>query len=307
MDYLFDYDGHLHVHRLADGNKTARLLAHPSQAARIEGLIADKKKVEICSINQFPALELTDSVKPEEVLDQMGQVKAEPNAGGFRPISDFELTALKYAYHGEGMELSKAPEGFLRLIDNHPLVRGGVGFAYVHAALPVALLNLMMVIYDIRRFNDPENPGRYSRLRKFFRLSSPQAMLQLHKQLSSAGELDETGKRIQLVIQAWMGQEYAFSQPNDLDNIPSAFLFRHMYERRKSYMSSGVEQTRAHIMGCWRANLKFLGFIRSLWLCKVEGSKFEPQKFFNKECEVESFLQYIKKTDKLLDNYPPTK
>ena len=311
MDYLFSYGGHLHVHRLAGNPKVVRFLSHPSQVTYIEKYCnTPASRVEVCSVNQFPQLDLRDTqekLDPESVLDCMGKIKAAPSAGGFRRLTEPEFTALSYASQGDGMQLAQAPESFLRLIDSHPLIKGGVGFAYNHAALPVALLNIMMIVYDIRRFNDPEHPGRYSRLKMFFRLGSPQALFKLHAKQSAGSELTETENRIQLVIQAWMGQEYAFMQPADLEKVPNAFLFRHMYAKKKKYMETGMDATKAQLMGCWRANLKFLSFIRALWLSKVEDTKFEPQKFFNREDEVESFLQYIKKVDMLLDNSPPLK
>jgi hypothetical protein len=235
------------------------------------------------------------------MLDALAYVHAEPNIGGWRRINLLERNALLFALTGQGMKMRSAPPSFLNIINDHPLVRGGIAFAYANKALNTRLLGLMVDIYDIRRFVDPARPQSPAKLKTFFRVAGPQTIFGIVEALHSNRPLNENETRVEAAWSAWAEQGYSTMPQAEIMATPQAFIYREYHEQRAEYEKT-LNRSEATLMASWRTTTRFLSFIKELWQAKIEGVAFKADKFFKRQDEADEFNRYIKDIDNILDS-----
>jgi hypothetical protein len=177
---------------------------------------------------------------------------------------------------------------------DHPLVRAGVAFA-TRGGFTTSLIRMMSEIYDIRRFVDPKHPNRASRLRNYFRLTSPKYLRYDDDDYAPEGD----GFRATTVAQSWM-LPHLIMLPDDELKDPCLFLYREVAHWR-GRLNKKLGRDESLRQGVWRASLRFLSFVYGLWRGAVTGSGFDPIRFFKSRQLAASYIKYINGFDKSLD------
>lgn len=299
MYYAFYVGSHLHLRK--DGEEDLiRFLGHPRQIGILEQYYR-KQKLEICSVNYFDMKKMEN---PEAVLDRMQEVPAQPEIGGWRELDEPEAYALM-------LGTCPPPAGGLPLVHGtskeavenmakHPLVRAGGLFPF-GGAMTLSMLSLMIYIYDIRRFADPEHPTRSSQMKSYFRLTSPNALFKFFNE----GKASYETVRSALAFCGWFQCPFNDYDDEAIRHRPEAFLFREASElldhNRKHY-----NEEEAKGLAMWKTTVRFMNFTKMLWNTGVSKKPFDPKKFFKREDEVEAFSNFINKFDYGFDNHLPS-
>jgi len=282
-----------HEHYRIQGEKgprvETRVVLHPSQMKLIERFVAGNVNLRCCSITAIPETE-----DPETVLDALSAVHERSDVDGLRKPIEAELFALKMAELGvEG--IIKLDSIALSVLENHPAVTGGCGFAFPHG-IPLSFFLLLREIYDIRRFVDSDNPFRLNRMKRYFRLLDTSA-------LACTDAFTDTNYRSRLAFQGWYMQplSLAMSLQKSVVDVPRAFLFRD-YLRYRTKLSDKPDNN-VDILAAWHVTIRFLFFLKAVWYSAVGGPEFIPEKFFSRRDESDSFRAYINPVDNQLDNH----
>jgi hypothetical protein len=231
--------------------------------------------------------------KPERALDAMEALddKLPPECGGWRELNKYERAALAFAEYGKENDLSGvfvAMESLMR----HPAILAGCSFCH-GGLVPQHMTDILRLIYDARRFVDPEHPGRCSKLKSFFGLSGYKSYVRAVKK--------KTATRSHLAGLGWLISPYRVRLPGLFDyKDPGAFLFRRhqeIYNRIKRAHSDENAALRA----TWETTQLFLDWIWRLWLAKVNGEALRPELFLRETGEQESFKTFIEKINIAFD------
>ncbi len=291
MNYSYFSTGHTFIRRTLEPGGI-RLIAHPSQVILAERFA---EPFQLCSVS---LLRVGPQSEPEQVLDEMEKVgDTLGRYGGWRMPGPSEMAALCFSRQAAGARILTLPQETLQLLDQHPLILAGVSFAF-GGVVPGPLLTLMVQLYDMRRFTDPENPERASRLKSFFRLTNPNAVRRVLK-LQHISQ-DDPDYLTYLCLSTWNAGPLAFLSEAQVRRNPHAFLFRDYFEHRKKYRSEGRRE--AEVRAAWRTSQRFVVWLRTLWLSIIDQERFDPAQFFRREDEIEEFRAFIRKLDNDLDN-----
>jgi hypothetical protein len=287
---LYAYQDGAHTHLRQDGEaQKLRLVLVPSQFELLSDSYTKGKQIEVCSSGSFAHC---NSV--EQVMDRMSQVRLPPHNGGWRPLSNEETYAL---YLAKVDAVAQLAGGHLlptthQALAQHPLIKSGISFAY-NGEITLSLIQLMQEIYDILRFCSPEHLDGRSRLKSYFRLHRPETIMKL---LIGATPTSVGQVRAVLATHGWRQQPFQTAPRDEIEANPKAFLFRYFFASRDRLRKDNPEE-RAHGLALWRTTVKYILFVRQLWLNGLGVEPFDPSKFFDRDDEVESFNDYIKPVD----------
>lgn len=280
MLYAFSNDKHLYLRR-EGGEDKVRAIAHPCQYAFLAQQFP--KQVEVCSVSLLSGEHFKD---PDEVLNDMANIKYVPPAsGGWHKLTLAEINALKLANYDVISEFKNISDTFKADIEQHPIITAGVGFAFDNE-VTLPLVVMMKDIFDIRRFADPSKPKQDGKLKAYYRLVSPRVVFDL-----LCGIDNKQVDRAAVAVSSW----YVTSRPSlDRDRAissPREFLARDYFVNLDRF-SVDNESSIAHALSIWKTTIRFLVFVRQLWLSEISGEPFKPERFFHREDEVEAFLSY---------------
>ena len=295
MYYGVQIGPHRYLHKDGEGDNL-RFLCHPSQLPLAELWII-RGTVEICSLNQLPSLNIP---KPDELFDTLMKVSAPADRGGWRDLMAPELSALYLGHLG----LQSLPD-FVRSLDSsnsqllkHPAVKSGLGFAFSNA-VPISAAVLLASIYDIRRFIGANGTRSTGLLKSYYRVARPDALQEFFK----TKEVNRESLRPSMAFLGWYSHPFQTLSPEQVEALPSAFLFREAREKRVEYEKSGSSAEDANYLSLWRATARFLSFVKLVWEEGVGIRKFDAERFFKRPVDVEAFQSYIKKPDTDLTNF----
>ena len=285
MLYCYQEANHTYFHAHEGRDGPLRLLLHPTQWSAIRGSYG-VRPIEVCSTNLIDGCETV-----EQVMDRMQGVSAPPIGGGWRPIREKEIYALYVSRMNalEEMQRDEMRPEVAASLGRHPLISAGVTFAF-GSALTLQLITLMQDICDIVRFNDPAHPQRKRRLKSYFRLSGPETIMQL-----MTGQMPSNVSEVRacMAVQAWKMQPLKELERIELASHPEAFLFRDFWAYHDEAAKHHNEEF-AHALALWRTTVRFLVYVRQLWLSGLEIEPFKAERFFKRPDEVEAFQQFTR-------------
>jgi len=279
MKYVYILDEHLYI-RAAPGNDIICGLCHPSQFDWMaKSAFGVGSNFGVISIS--PQIEKALK-KPEVVLDLMQRDTRDSIAGGFRRATAGQLVSL--------WPCSEIPT-----IALHPAIRGGALFSiYPNWDLTPNFVAFLGEIYDILRFNDPEDPYRDSRYLEYFALSSLKSFV---------SRKERSGRPL-----------LAWASPAGVKGIGNTILVIDS-EKAPTYFWAKAFQKMSEI-GCirehleeeklaeamWDTTRKFAIFVRKVWLSSLcpdtKAFQFSPELFFKVEEEAALYKDYIEKLNK---------
>lgn len=279
MKYVYVLDEHLHI-RATPGGDTVCGLCHPSQfdwmAKSAFGIGGEFGLVSVS-----PQIEKTLK-NPEKVLDLIQWDSRDSIAGGLRKATPDQLISL-WAH-------TETPA-----IRIHPAIRGGALFStYPNWGITPNFLVFLREIYDILRFNDPDDPYRDSRYLEYFALSSPKSFVSRKDRScyplfawAVPGEIDPLRTLIALV---------------DSRHTPTYFWAK-AFQKITEY--GGIKEgTGEEVLNkaLWDTTRKFAIFVRKVWLSSLcpstKAFQFSPELFFKVEKEAELYKGYIENLNK---------
>jgi hypothetical protein len=280
MNYIYVHNEDRHILRYGD-DKLVRCVRHPTQRDLVQSLLEQHVPVQLCSSWRVPG----HSSNPSEALDKMyGLSNHIPGyAGGWRDADDFDIATLELA--------DRAPEDVyaygndvVKLIRRHPAIEAGVAFAF-NGVITSNVSLLLRHIGDITRFVDPDHPLRGAPLRSYYRVVTPKYL----KSFCAKAKTD-SANRAGIAFMAWnvnpfIDKEWKIEEPH-------AFLARYMLERKRR-AEVFHEEYDAKIEAIWRTTVKFLDFLRLIWLEQLGGPKFDPYRFFDRKEDAGKFAQYV--------------
>lgn len=288
MLYCYQEGKHTYFHAHEGQDGPLRLLLHPSQWGPIRGSYG-KRPIEVCSTSLVDGCETT-----EQILTRMQAVTAPPIGGGWRTVKDQEIYAL-YISRMDALEEMQKPvmrPEVATSLGRHPLIAAGATFAF-GSAITLQLITLMQDIHDILRFNDPAHPQRKRRLKSYFRLGGPETIMQL-----MTGQMPSNVSEVRacMAVQSWKMQPLRELERIELASHPEAFLFRDFWAYYDEAKKHHNEES-AHALALWRTTVRFLVYVRQLWLSGIEVEAFKAERFFKRPDEVEAFLKFTKPVD----------
>ncbi len=293
MLYTYKEKGHTHIFAENGLDGPIRALMHPSQLDLFTDEF-DKRPIEVCSVST-----ITKWDKPESLPFSMAEVTSPHRFGGWRKLTKTELAALVVACLDTVDEFQ---QNELRLpvrnaLKQHPLIQAGVTFAY-GKRITISLVTLMQEIFDILRFIQPTSPNRQTRLRSYFGVMKPNIIRSLLN-----GRLPDNKLELMttLIVQAWKVQPFGDLTREQAEADPQAFLFRLFFQRFNDYAKTQDDDT-SKSYALWDVTTRYLLFIRQLWLAGIGLVPFEPERFFERKDEVDSFVEYTQPAKEQLDS-----
>ena len=298
MNAAFFNDGETYV--LRGGGEDYRVLAHPTQVPLLKQL--PPHRVQLCSVSLFEEQLRQTARNPQPLLERLVlplELEYAADAGGPRPLTSHELAALELAALDDRELLALTAsesnrEAFFRVLERHPAVRSGLGFAF-NTLLGFSLVRVLRMIYDIRRFGNASQAGRMGKFKMFFRLAGPRLFFMLYRKQGQPGE-SELLTRTGALVASWM--DHPFYQLNAMGlQFPDRFLFRE-YHRRRDELSGTHSPEEAEVLSVWQTSARLGAFIYRLWVHGVGSTRFSPEKYFTHQDEVDEFKKYCKTLDK---------
>lgn len=253
----------------------------------------------VCSSNVLPMSKLSVD-NPEATLSACREAFDYPReVGGPRLLTEEEqaaakVTALMRMVSPECERFRKFFElQILPAVQKHPAWQAGLGFA-TGGDITFSTACVLSGLYDILRF--AKKPGRIKdRLRSYYRLITAK-QFNMDAQVVFADFLtsESPGKRRLLyLVSAWANSPLSQLPAELLDDVPHAFLQRNMLIWIDHFMSQGVEACRATNLAVYRATLRFLEFLRFMWLHGLGVLRFDPFRFFGEDWEAKAFVEYV--------------
>lgn len=293
MLYTFCNEGHTNI--LADGalDGPVKTVLHPSQFKFLSELYR-QRPVEVCSITALP-----DWHDKATITEQLACVTAPAPFGGYRPLGEQELLSLYIANCDpmEEIQDGELREGFLTGLARHPLVKSGISFGF-GKNLTIPLIHLMQEVYDVLRFTDTPEQAEDHNFLDYFSMITPEQTARLLKNKELEGPID---KRSALAISGWKDQPFADMSQDQAEACPQAFLFRRFFELYHIFIKTHNDGE-AKAMALFRTTQEFLVFVRRLWMHGLGVETFMPEAYFQRDDEVESFLEQINAVDKSVDS-----
>lgn len=293
-EYVYAQNGHTHVLRM-DGPDVVRGVAHPTQLDLLES-IADERPLEVCSINWLRKL------KPkslDELLEALTHVDGFPSYGGWR-AAEQDLVCLKVArFDPLGMtQISNRGGSELSgtVLAQHPAVREGFLFPFPDG-IPFSAMALLRLIYDLRRFSDPDHPSKKYFLRDYFKLLTPQRFFRFYRDERTRVE----DVPVKIMLDAWYEQPLQEAECNS-ERFAScrAFLFQ-KYDKIVNERLASQPLDEALPYALWKVTSIFCDFVQLAWQKGLGDGEFDPAQFFEDEKLTEEFFRFIKRVDKGLD------
>jgi len=282
MDYIYDdHNGERYVLRYGD-DKLVRCVRHPSQLDLVKSLLAQHVPTQLCSSWRVMGC---GGDKPQNTPEAMYTVgnHVPGYAGGWRDADDFDIAILELA-RVNARDVYAYGDNVIDLIKRHPAIEAGIAFAF-NGAITNNVSLLLRHIGDVTRFVDPDRPLRGAPMRSYYRVVTPKYIKSF-----CAKEKTVSADRAGLAFMAWnsnpaVNKEWKIEEPH-------AFLARYMLDR-KHRAEGFIDEYDAKIEAIWRTTVKFLDFMRLIWLDKLGGPKFDPYRFFARKEDAEKFIQYV--------------
>ena len=251
----------------------------------------------VCSANVLPREHLKAD-EPETTLAACRSAFDRPvAAGGARILTEAEREAYRLValvQNAPPMELLPRyfAETISPVIRKHPAWLSGLGFATADTT-SWSLACVLGEMCDILRFARAR--GRMKdRLRKFFRLITSSSFLALRRAIRDGRPITSRGMaRILHLSQAWADTPLNLFPDRIVTAIPHAWLYRIVEDARNRYMKDDIDLDEASGLGQYRATLKFLDFIRLMWLQGMGIVEFDPFRFFHDDREAIAFVDYV--------------
>lgn len=283
--YLYSYNGKVSTVRSGDAPFTPHFVLIPAQLDVINDYYKSSNVVNVCSVNNFH-LEMLDS--PEEILKAMQKVSDCAANGGWRRLEPVEYAALQVA-DARPVIAGVDP---VRL---HPALRSGLGFATGNV-LTTPMMEFLGDVFDIRRFAVTDKPLACSKIRSFYHLISHETIYQMQQ-----GQCKRVHKsdRVTLPLTAWRFCCFYKSDLRTIVETPSAFL--HRYYRTSLTRLEEKHGKYTNAVALLMTTRRFVDFATLLWRDGLGDIKFDPERFFTREDEVEEFRKYTKNFDFLTD------
>lgn len=283
--FLYSSKSKVHTVRSGDAPYVPHFVLMPSQLDVINDYYKSSGVVNVCSVNNFHP-EMLDS--PAEMLGAMQSVLHCPSNGGWRRLEPVEYAALQVA-DARPVIAGADP---IRL---HPALRSGLGFATGNV-LTTPMIEFLADVFDIRRFAVTDKPLACSKIRSFYHLISHETIYQM--QIGGCKRVHKSD-RVTLPLTAWRWCCYYRADLRTIVETPNAFL--HRYYRAALPRLEEKHGDRTNAVALLMTTRRFVDFATLLWRDGIGDIKFDPERFFTREDEVEEFRKYTKNFDFLTD------
>ena len=287
--YLYIKDEHMHVLRDEDSKSTSRFICDPFQFSSLacRNAFVDKG-AEVCSYNFIGDY---SKLEPNAVLEKMRQIPVN-NFGGWREMTDADLAVIT---------LSNTPlkDIYPDLVVMHPAYRAGILYHSTYVSV-IPTMGILKSIYDIRQFIDETGKPQIAKFKHYFRLASPKETFDtldaMRIGINGAVKLTKLRSRMLCLITAWGVAGTAFKDEEELLKKPCAFLHREYFSYKNAFEKTYDEDT-AHGLSVWKVSQRFATFIWKTYLSAIGLGKFEPERFFKRQDEVDGYFKYVKSLD----------
>ena len=295
--YFYDNNGHTHI-LSTEGPDVGRGFAHTSQYHMFKRAVG-KQPLEVCSINW---IRRGQPKQANDVLELLSKLDAPASAGGWRPAEQ-DLVCLEVANFDPLLSIAGIGSGLdNRVFMQHPAVREGLLFPFPDG-MPISAMSVLRLVYDLRRFADPDRSRKKFFLREHFKLMTPQRFFRFFASKDRAIQQEDIP--VKIMLDAWYEQPLNATDP-EAEKYQSgrAFLFR-KYRATVHEMEKNHSEERAIAYGLWKATALFCDFLQLTWQAGLGDKKFDPVRFFEDEKSAEEFYTFIKRVDKGLDISKP--
>ena len=298
--YFYDPKGHTHILRTDGKPHVSRGFAHTSQYPLLKRLAGSSEKLEVCSVNWIKQGQPKES---GDLLLLLSQLQAPASAGGWRS-ADQDMICLEVASFDPVLSMLGMNDGLHNTVFmKHPAVREGFLFPFPDG-IPIAAMSILRMVYDLRRFVDPERARKKFFLRDHFKLLTPQRFFKLFS--SKDGVVESEDVPLKIMLDAWYEQPLNSTDPKtEKARSGRAFLFR-KYREVVHEMEKNHSEDRALAYGLWKTTAMFCDFLQLTWQAGLGELKFDPVRFFDDEKSTEEFYTFIKRVDKGLDISKPS-
>lgn len=297
--HFYDHRGHIHVLRTEGGPDVNRGFAHTSQYPMLKQLARAKERLEVCSVNWIKKGQPKEG---SDLLELLSKLDAPASAGGWRPAGQ-DMVCLEVANFNPlatVMGIDSGPND--KVFSQHPAVREGFLFPFPDG-IPLCAMSVLRMVYDMRRFTDPDNARKRLFLRDHFKLFTPQRFFKIFR--SDDGVVESGDVPLKIMLDAWYEQPLNSVDPNSKRaKAGRAFLFR-KYREVVREMEKNHSEEKAIAYGLWKTTAMFCDFLQLTWQAGLGDKEFDPVRFFDDEKTVEEFYTFIKRVDKGLDISKP--
>ena len=297
--YFYDHKGHTHVLRTESGSVVNRGFVHMSQFPMLRRLGAAREKLEVCSVNWIKKSQPKEGI---ELLEMLSGLDAPESTGGWRSAEQ-DLVCLEVASFNPLSAIMGLTNGLNnQVFSQHPAVREGFLFPFPDG-IPMCAMSVLRLVYDLRRFTEPDHVPKRFFLREHFKLLTPQPFFGLFR--AEDGGVAFEDAPLKIMLDAWYEQPLNAEDPESKKaNSGRAFLFR-KYRDTVADMTKNYNEEKALAYGLWKTTALFCDFLQLTWQAGLGGKGFDPVRFFGDEKTTEEFYTFIKRIDKGLDISKP--
>lgn len=296
---FYDPKGHTHVLRTEGGPDVSRGFAHMSQYPMLRQLADSRTKLEVCSVNW---IKKSQPKEGSDLLELLSKLEAPASTGGWRSAEQ-DLVCLEVASFNPLTSILGIDKGLnSKVFSQHPAIREGFLFPFPDG-IPLCAMSVLRLVYDLRRFADPDHARKRFFLRDHFKLLTPQRFFRIFQ--SEDGSVDSTDVPLKIMLDAWYEQPLNTTDPESKKaKSGRAFLFR-KYRDVVNEMTKNHSEEKALAYGLWKTTAMFCDFLQMTWQAGLGDKEFDPARFFDDEKTTEEFYTFIKRIDKGLDISKP--
>lgn len=213
--------------------------------------------------------------------------------GGPRRLSEFDKACcrLRLKVSDDDSLFGVSGDDMAEIVETHPAFFGGLCFMCADVVC-APLINTLNAIYDIRRFVSRGAGRTRNKLRSYFRLTNPEALLKAKRKMDQREPLTPPEIRLLSLVYSWQTPSESFSR-NILPALPHMFLMREWDEYSSMFEEQGVDEDTAIDLGVFRTTLRALEFLHLTWMSGLGDLEFDPYRFFKRREEAEAFLDYL--------------
>jgi len=297
--YFYDSRGHTHVLRMDSGPDVSRGFSHMSQYPMLRQLADSKEKLEVCSTNWIKKNQPKEGI---ELLEMLAKLDAPASTGGWRSAEQ-DMVCLEVANFNPLTVIMGIDKGLNNdVFKRHPAIREGFLFPFPDG-IPLCAMSVLRLVYDLRRFTDPDHARKRFFLRDHFKLLTPQRFFRLVQ--SEGGVFESEDVPLKIMLDAWYEQPLNTVDPEAKKaKTGRAFLFR-KYRDVVHEMAKNHSEEKAFAYGLWKTTATFCDFLQLTWQAGLGDEEFDPVRFFDDEKTTEEFYTFIKRIDKGLDISKP--